>query len=300
MHSLRRSFSLLTPGFPHGAYQSQTSNVPELRAPSVRGQIRWWFDALHPEPRMADAIFGKIAGGNKSSAASLSVVRVSELSLLTGTEEILPHKPDPGDRGPKQALLPGSAFTVDLTERREGLTERQRQPLERALEAWLLFGGIGQRANRAAGSVWPDEAPADSAKFKERADDLLKPSKLRAALLDREFGTDFRRLRRVAGDIIHGPSETEQRRGRETKITAPWWPFGAADEREPSPLKLKAVRLDGSLRLCAVWDGRRHTAADLRRGVEMLRQAHPAPDDLGELLTKALPLLAPETRETGR
>lgn len=46
MNPITRQFTLLTCGFPHGAYQSQHYNRPDLRSPSVKGQLRWWYDAL--------------------------------------------------------------------------------------------------------------------------------------------------------------------------------------------------------------------------------------------------------------
>ena len=83
MNTATYTFDIITPMFISGADPSQSA---ELRAPSIRGQLRWWFrvlggfESLAPKPvsEQESAIFGSIAGSTGS--ASPLVVRVSGLA----------------------------------------------------------------------------------------------------------------------------------------------------------------------------------------------------------------------------
>src|ERR1035441_3740752 len=107
----KRSIELLTPTFCRGAYQ----DTPEIRAPSIRGVVRWWFRALYGP---ADAgsnqrqgwqnvwneekdLFGGVADG---ATASRLVFRVLQVTGPSGEHATLPHKPSPGQRSPQAAF----------------------------------------------------------------------------------------------------------------------------------------------------------------------------------------------------
>ena len=87
-------------------------------------------------------------------------------------------------------------------------------------------------------------------------------------------------LRRLAGDFIDGPTTEVYRGSWRVDAVQPWWPFGSAEPRVPSPLKLRAALLGGELRLVALWDGRYQTGENLRRGIEMLAKEK----EIGRLL----------------
>jgi CRISPR type III-B/RAMP module RAMP protein Cmr1 len=292
MTPLTRNFSFLTAAFPHGAYQSQGFNQPDLRGPSIKGQLRWWYDALFSNIKSEHGLFGYISSkensrlGLEGNSASRVIVRVRPLEIEADPiqTEFMPHKGNDG--GVKNAIPQGTTYEISLLCRREKLTGQEPQRLERVLDAWLLLGAVGQRANRGAGSVWPKQAPATSNEYLARAKAILMGSKLRCAVLSKSY-RDERDLRYDAGDFIDGPVKSERRGSRDVEITEPWWPFGAAEDRKPSPLKLRAAVFDGQLRLVALWDGRHHTANDLRKGVERLAKQK----EIGRLLLEALPEL---------
>ena len=104
-----RTIELLTPAFCRGAYQ----DTPEIRAPSIRGMVRWWFRALNAPPTLGGGdrqrnwqnvweeekeIFGGVAG---TATASKLVFRVSKINATTASHPTLPHKPSPGQRSPQ-------------------------------------------------------------------------------------------------------------------------------------------------------------------------------------------------------
>lgn len=266
METIQHTFHLLTSGFPHGAYQGQDHNQPDLRGPSVRGQIRWWHDALIGEIESVD-VFGSIG---ITSQASKIVVRVKHLDTsVVRNVPFIPHKGHQG--GQKAAYQPGSRFQVSISDRRAGLSEAQIRNMEKSLDAWLLLGGIGQRSNRAAGSVWPEsDAPVSVDAYLARCRQILSGSRISVAVLPGAFDTE-EEIRDVAGDFL-----------ADNPFQSCRTPFGSARPRKPSNLKLKTVYLDGALRLAAIWDGRFQVVEDLKRGIGILAEYK----RIGELLAQ--------------
>ncbi len=82
MNTASYTFDIITPMFIGGADPSQCA---ELRAPSIRGQLRWWFRVLGgfkslapmPVATQESMIFGSVTGG---CAASKLIVRVNKLN----------------------------------------------------------------------------------------------------------------------------------------------------------------------------------------------------------------------------
>ena len=134
--------TFITAAFCRGAY-----STPEIRPPSIRGQIHWWFRALGGLYHDEKTIFG---GVNQGAEASKVVVRVSNIKGTTAELRTLPHKQG-GEASPKDAWSPGTTFKLHVAYRLGGLGSKHRESFERALEAWLLLGTLGLRSTRAAG-----------------------------------------------------------------------------------------------------------------------------------------------------
>jgi len=283
MEPITRNFTFLTAAFPHGAYQSQGFNQPELRPPSVKGQLRWWYDALFDNKDTEDKLFGGLKnrrdGDQPGPESSRVIVRIRCLTPHQSLPvDFIPHK---GNGVRKNCVPPGTQYEIHLIPRREGASEAEQTRLERVLDAWLLLGAVGQRGNRAAGSLWPENAPQTPDEFLKRSVELLGNSRIKAAILDRDFGNDERQLRHVAGNFLAGEA-----------FHSCNTPFGEVDSRnrirKPSLLKLRAARLDGGLRLVALWDGRwpKQPVSNLRRGIEIMAQETDKP--IGKLLLAAM------------
>jgi len=283
MSSLEYQFSLLSDTFAHGAYQTQNFNRPELRAPSVKGMIRWWFKALGHSEADADILFGSI----KPVAASRIVIRVHPIEPAeTASADFMPHKGQRG--GSKTAIQPGSLFHLSITQRREPLPEPLWLKLQQAVEAWLLLGAIGQRSNRAAGSILWDKSPRTQPAFELKASELLEKSKIRFAVLKKDFGNDDIAARNLAGRFPN--TRDYQVRG---------FVFGTAGDfkqripRKPSPLKLRVVLIDESIRLLAIWvpeNPFEDTESNLRGGLDLMGEIE-GKAELARLLKEVLPRL---------
>lgn len=274
---ISRSFRFITPAFVHGAYQAQQSNIPELRAPSIRGQLRWWWRTLCYGS--GDELFGS-ASGDHGSASRIQTRLISPPEPHHCTAQILPHKENPNHRGAKQAIQERQdLFTIEIRPLRRGLKEEEAKRLSNTLDAWLLMGAVGQRANRSAGSVWPEaNAPEAPAEYLKLCRSLLAGSKTKIALLDAHLG-NVHEVRDLSGRFLGG-----------FKVNVPGSVFGSATPRKSSSIKLRAVILDGGYRIAALWGPKDSgdTAANLQSALTQMKQI-PAKAELAILIENALP-----------
>lgn len=268
----------ITPLFSRGSYEDR----PEVRPPSIRGQLHWWFRALGGNATDEKAIFGGVHGG---ATASKVVVRVSSLVGTTGRVNTLPHKN--GDQAsPKAAYQIGTKFDLHILSRLGGLDSRLQSALDRTLETWLLLGTLGLRSTRAAGSFrWETipplseaslKPPADFAAFEVRCQELLRGAPLRFALLGQNYPT-AEQARRVVSDTLggrddhHGQDDLAQLNHPLGKV------FGG---RKTSPLRFRIVGIGATFRIAAVWDARMEVTGnlpgDLAGIIRLLNQRKPA------------------------
>lgn len=126
-------------------------NAPELRAPSVRGQLRYWLRALlgaHiSQPRQLwDAesqVFGSTAQGSQV------LVRLYPQQLNLASVGMLPHREGSGNVSKQAAIKSGRAVLQLATRPGVGLPEGAYA----ALLVWSLLGGMGKRSRRMFGAV---------------------------------------------------------------------------------------------------------------------------------------------------
>lgn len=231
----KRDIQVLTPLFNRGAYQ----DTPELRVPSIRGMVRWWFRQLGGSSDQEKLAFGGMKKFGEKHAnevmASSLVFRVSGVRAQNANPKLftLPHKHG-GHASPQAAFTPGATFTLEVFTRFGDLDSGLERKVENALEVWLLLGALGLRANRSGGNVWPANgtAPETTAAMRARLDQL--GCKWPVMIAGTEAGTTIEQLRAAATDTVNGAA----------------WVFGYAKGRDrlASALKFKIVKLDGRLR----------------------------------------------------
>lgn len=284
----------ITPLFSRGAYEDR----PEVRPPSIRGQLRWWFRALDGNATDERAIFGGVHGG---ATASKVVVRVSSVTGTVGSVNTLPHK-GAGQASPKTAFQIGTKFDLHILTRLGGLDNRLHPLLDRALETWFLLGTLGLRSTRAAGSFrWepvgpPGEnrlqPPASFAAYEARCAELLGKAPLRFALLGENYAT-AELARRVVSDTLGGRDD-HQGQDDLARLNDPLGKIGRGI-RKTSPLRFRIVGIGSEFRIAAVWDARDRVTGnrpqDLAGLIRLLADKKPA---LGRQL--AASSLAPSNR----
>lgn len=176
----------ITPCFCAGAEQTE----PEVRAASLRGELRWWFRCLGGNREQEKKVFGAAAGGNnRSSSVALLVLDVNkpaenfnwifETSQKQHSEEQDDDRPVNSSyitfflRKRKKAYLPpGTQFTLELRLLRK-IDEKERELLELAWDCMCNLGSIGARSTRGLGAM----APCDTSKC--HAEDLLNNKRFR-------------------------------------------------------------------------------------------------------------------------
>jgi len=231
----QKNIEVLTPLFNRGAFQ----NIPEIRVPSIRGMVHWWFRKLGGSPAEEKRIFG---GMNRfaerealGTVASQVVFRLIQVDAKKSPQDpaTLPHKTNPGHRSPKAAFSAGARFTLQVTNRFGKLDPALEAKLHQALEVWTLLGSLGLRANRAGGSLWPlESAPGNPQELAQRLQSL--GCSWPVYITGSEVGTTWEQLQKAATDTCSAPESV----------------FGKVKGgRLSSPLKIKVVRLDGALRL---------------------------------------------------
>lgn len=169
---------LITPSFCGGA---EPDRQAEIRAPAIRGQLRWWFRTLGATPSEEQRIFGAVSGG--TAGASRLQVRVRQgvahhatknLEDYTGRQgndamkdpesyflwPLRPFEKDGQRHEQRRACLgpkPGTSavpFEVQLRFAPQ-LGHAEVTRVRSALQIWSLLGSLGTRALKGYGSIWP-------------------------------------------------------------------------------------------------------------------------------------------------
>jgi CRISPR type III-B/RAMP module RAMP protein Cmr1 len=156
------TFKFVTPCIISGADQQKA----ELRAPSLRGQLRHWHRLLGEGTEAEKHIFGGI-GKNDDVRASALVVRIatpaSELKTFTGNAETIgTSKFDyflwPLAKNERGVISPNQEATITIQHRR---VQGGRELGLRTLQAFLLLGSLGTRSRRAYGGIYPTKVVVD-------------------------------------------------------------------------------------------------------------------------------------------
>lgn len=163
---------LLTPCFCAGAHQTE----PELRAPSFRGELRWWFRCLGGTRKQESEVFGSVHGECKASAVALLVLNEKRAPESRWCFEPTPkpnqvnsayltyflsanEKNGAEDKVVRSEawLAPGLKFTLEMRQLRE-ISEENLELLNLAWECLCNLGAIGARKTRALGAYAPVNA----------------------------------------------------------------------------------------------------------------------------------------------
>lgn len=296
MDMLRRSYEirLVTPAFLAGANQQE----PELRAPSIRGCLRWWFRlAKHgagtPLQKMREEesdLFGSTDVGQRLILRVLKVDRDHSKTDNSKTESLsyrdlpfdhqylwFPLRPEKGSSQPitRPALAAGTRFKL------EAIVPPSIQNGQRVLEQlndlicqWVLFGSMGMRNRRCAGSLWfSSQLPSGKALpigkegIEKALTEVLKSKSLPIEFVvgSKSF-KNWKEAVKAAGNHYRGQRiKVRDEKGRKA-LPALGWPImkypgtkgdkitvdGHESERMASPVLLKVIPDDQQFRVLLV------------------------------------------------
>lgn len=164
MDILEVRYKLVTPLFMGGA---DPNGRAELRPPSIKGALRFWYRALDPQYSSKNEahVFGGIG---KGEGLSSFLIRLQDVRMKVAPAQdarwdgspiaYLAFGPVARDRELKKSVTmrpyfdAGSTFTLRVVFRRDTRRE-DRLAIERALWAMGVFGGLGSRARKGFGSL---------------------------------------------------------------------------------------------------------------------------------------------------
>ena len=173
METLNETFEIITPCFCAGA----DPKTAELRAPSIRGELRWWFRVLGGTPEAEKALFGGVHNG---TAASKIGIRVKNVNPLYGQPSELPQQnrdgyylfhfarvsqrpqgsKEDGPRYQKEAWFkPGTTFDIEVFQKLD-MTAAEEQGFKKAWKSSKLLGSLGLRQTRGLGAFKTTAPPA--------------------------------------------------------------------------------------------------------------------------------------------
>jgi CRISPR-associated protein Cmr1 len=156
----------LTPCFCAGANQS----MAEVRAPSIRGKLRWWFRVLGGTVEQESEVFGSVRA--KAASASSVIVRVDNATLAgkwqpiqfsgvsnTGYLLYFAWAAVVGARWVAGGAIPqGARFVLAVSWRRKVSGDAQAT-FDLALKCFLILGSLGLRSTRGLGAFECKEIP---------------------------------------------------------------------------------------------------------------------------------------------
>lgn len=169
---------LITPCFCGGA---EPEKQAEIRAPSIRGQLRWWFRALGgtkaDEDRIFGAVAGQIAGASKlrlrvrPGAANHTAKNLEDYTGKKGNAALQdaeayflwPLRPFERNgrryeqkRGCLEPKSGAGAVPFDLLVTYAAqLSPSDIQRVQGVIRLWSILGSLGTRSLKGYGSVWP-------------------------------------------------------------------------------------------------------------------------------------------------
>ncbi len=164
MYKITFECETITPMFLAGADQ----RTPELRAPSIKGALRFWWRAMHghlPLNKLREEEAKIFGGAGDNEGKSKIILKVNERCIKTGSYTPLPHhtgksdcKPcnDVGQKTCRKAFrspcfLPGSEFTIKVSVIEDNKIDKQY--LESLIQLTMILGGLGKRNRRGFGAI---------------------------------------------------------------------------------------------------------------------------------------------------
>jgi len=163
----------ITPCFCTGANPAKA----EVRAPSIRGKLRWWFRILGGTLKEEQEVFGGSDSDGKPIASRVVIrsVLIGEAPAWKPPElpGMVNRKPHPLSYllyfakasseqkrwNPEGALAPGTEFRLSIGWRRSLPDKRLANLFQLSLEAFLLLGSLGLRSTRGLGAFSCREMP---------------------------------------------------------------------------------------------------------------------------------------------
>jgi len=236
--------TFVTPAFTAGANQ----NSPEVRAASIRGQLRWWFRVLGGTPDQERLVFGGVHGDVYTSKL---VVRVSAVAPVVAPSITFSPMSDFGYiyyfaevSGKKEGVhrtmqgsyfAPGTQFTLTVSERRP-LSQRDRTLVGNAVDCFVRLGCLGLRSTRGCGAM-TEEPLMSRADFADWVRTLPRDIIIRC--ISERVSRDWKSCQEAMGGFLREFRKNHRLSGKAQSALG----FSDGRARESSAMHLRPVQL---------------------------------------------------------
>lgn len=274
---------LITPCFCAGA----TPAIAEIRAPSVRGKLRWWFRVLGGTRDQEAEVFGATAGDLGVSSAV--IIRVTEavaqrqwqpiaFSGFSNTGYVLYFAKASGDGSrwvAGGAVPPGASFQLHLLWRR-AVSPGARELFDLALDAFLLLGSLGLRSTRGLGCFETKERPFGTGSLQTLLAQIQKRAPAFIAQVAKFQGQQQQLIEGLGAQLRglrNGYSAGRPGKSRPS-------PLGSSQPRQASAVYLRPVKRGTDSFGIVVFEAPADKVLGLpsRRGAPRLAQGIPSPE----------------------
>lgn len=235
----------ITPAFLCGANQGRA----ELRPASFRGALRWWFRVLGGTREEELSVFGGVAG---SATASKIVVRTQMLDEKhehfaptvqnTSRGYLYYFAEVSGENkgirvGRNAYFAQGTLFRLIVLQRAE-FCGREKELLDRALAAFLLFGTLGLRSTRGCGACAEPDGLLTKAEVQERLLGLKRWNVIAKTVSDEVYPTALK-AQEALGAYLRNFRDTNHLSGKGSSALG----YSTGSRRSSSALRLRPVRI---------------------------------------------------------
>ena len=158
----------VTPVLGGGTRTRHVDAIDFVRAPSIRGHLRFWWRALHAAQYKDSAelfkremdLWGGVAGTTVKRSAVEVAVQVADSPRLANSDidqqakdayALWPARAEKKKDVPPAERWENLAWTLTVR-----VPEAEHQQVRRAVNAWILFGGYGGRTRRGCGTMTID------------------------------------------------------------------------------------------------------------------------------------------------
>jgi len=185
MHTTRYTLETVTPLFLRGP----DGETPELRPPSFKGMLRYWWRALHPMPiselQSEEARrFG--SAGEDQTGRSPMQLRLADRGLSKDRFRPVPRR---GKDFQNLGFDPGQRFDLIVTVDQQASSYQTE--IDATLRLMLLLGGLGNRSRRGFGAL---RLVAVDGAAEESSEDALGDVEAQLARLETPFERDGRTI----------------------------------------------------------------------------------------------------------
>ncbi len=238
------NLEFITPAFLTGADQSKA----ELRAPSVRGALRWWFRVLGGTKDEEAVAFGGVHGGARKS----KVVVRTEMPKPVHEEfkkpatmsdfDYLYHfatvsgEPKGIRIGLQAYFATGTRFAIHVTE--SGLAADLSAKFWKAVDCFIRLGALGLRETRGCGAFAEPDALLSKAEFIDWANAFPRKAG-KVAVVSDETLTSAKKAQEELGRYLRAIRRDNDLSGKRESALG----YSIGNKRIASALKLRPTRV---------------------------------------------------------